>query len=93
MIYDVHDLNFIKKSFIIYEGKTERILIYRKAGESSFHYEFTCPKCGYKTDYLGMLESKKIKEGGKNKEYYIVKCQKCGTDFRVEKLKPGKKHG
>ena len=93
IMIDVHDLSFIKKSSINYNDKTEKTLIYRKKGEDQFHFEFKCPKCQYANDYSGSLDTVKLRKDGKNKEFYIVKCQKCGEAFNIEKFKPGKGYG
>jgi len=85
---DTNKLNFIKKSFINFEDKTEKLLIYRETGEKDFHFVFKCPKCGKENDFESELKTEKVKEGGKAKEKYIFNCNKCGQVYSVERLKP-----
>ncbi len=87
---DVDKLNFIKKSFIDFNGKTEKVIIYRNRGETDFHFEFKCPKCGENNDFTSELKSEKRKIEGKNKEVYIFNCAKCGNTYSIERLKPSR---
>lgn len=85
---DINKINFIKKSFISFDGKTEKLMIYRETGENNFHFIFKCPKCGKENGFESGLNVEKIKEDGKMKEKYIFKCSACGQVYSVERLKP-----
>ncbi|MCL4361890.1 MAG: phage terminase large subunit family protein [Candidatus Parvarchaeum sp.] len=85
---DINKINFIKKSFISFDGKTEKLLIYRESGENNFHFVFKCPKCGKENDFESELKTEKVKEAGKAKEKYVFKCSECGQVYSVERLKP-----
>lgn len=85
---NIEKVNFIKKSFINFEGKSEKLLIYREQGESAFHFVFKCPKCGLDNEFSSDLISEKARENGKTKERYILGCQKCKQGYSVERLKP-----
>ncbi len=84
---DFSQCNFIKKSSINANGKTEKVLIYKLKTDDKHSFMFTCPGCGSDNDYKETLQTKKIKEGGKNKEVYVFRCTKCGAEFSVERLK------
>ncbi|MCL4372856.1 hypothetical protein M1384_02200 [Candidatus Parvarchaeota archaeon] len=85
---DINKINFIKKSFINFGDKTEKLLIYRETGEKDFHFVFKCPKCGKENDFESELKTEKVKEGGKAREKYIFNCSGCGQAYSVERLKP-----
>jgi DNA-directed RNA polymerase subunit M/transcription elongation factor TFIIS len=85
---DIDKINFIKKSSISFEGKTEKLMIFRETGEKDFHFVFKCPKCGKENDFESELKMEKVKEGGKTKEKYVFKCSECGQVYSVERLKP-----
>ncbi len=87
---DFGKCNFIKKSSILSDGKTEKILIYRLVDSPEFHFTFKCPACGADNDFKSELASKKMRVDGKNKELYFFNCQKCHSEFTVEKLKAGR---
>jgi uncharacterized protein with PIN domain len=85
---DINKINFIKKSFISFDGNTEKLMIYREAGEEDFHFVFKCPKCGEENDFKSKLKIEKGKEKGKMKERYVFECSKCLQVYSVERLKP-----
>ena len=84
---DFSQCNFIKKSGISMNGKTEKVLIYRLKTDDKHSFAFTCPGCGSDNDFKNLLQTKKIRENGKNKEAYVFSCAKCGAEFSVERLK------
>ncbi len=85
---DINKINFIKKSFVTFEGKTEKLMIYREIGENNFHFVFKCPKCEKDNDFASELKIEKVKRNGKTKEEYVFNCKYCGQDYSVERLKP-----
>ena len=54
---DINKINFIKKSFVTFEEKTEKLMIYREIGENNFHFVFKCPKCGKDNDFASELKN------------------------------------
>jgi len=51
-------------------------------GDSIVHVEYVCPKCGH-YEYLTLPWA----SGKAAKVRFSVKCSKCSTDIKVEKLK------
>ncbi len=90
---NIDKINFIKKSFVNFESKSEKILIYREIGEDNFHFVFKCPKCGKDNDFLGSLNLEKKKEKGKLKEVYTFNCKFCNEGYSIERLKPPRGSG
>ncbi|MFH1229103.1 MAG: hypothetical protein V1678_01615 [Candidatus Aenigmatarchaeota archaeon] len=64
-------------------GKVRALVI---KGEGVVHIEVICPKCG-NYDYNAQ-EWVKVSKAAKIR--FTVKCSKCGTAIKVEKLKGGK---
>jgi rRNA maturation protein Nop10 len=65
-------------------GKIRALVI---KGNNTLHIEYTCPNCGhsaYKTQPW-VLVSKQARYK------FSTKCDKCGFEIKVEKLKGGKK--
>ncbi|EEZ93181.1 MAG: hypothetical protein BJBARM4_0103 [Candidatus Parvarchaeum acidiphilum ARMAN-4] len=89
---DINKINFIKKSFISFDDKSEKLMIYRETGETNFHYVFKCPKCKKDNDFESELKIEKVRENGKNKEKYVFNCKSCGQEYLVERLKPPRGH-
>jgi transcription elongation factor Elf1 len=87
MLPDLKDCNFFKKSHIDYNGKEEKVMIYRLASSPDYTFLFRCPNCGKNNEFDSALNLKKLREDGKNKEYIIFDCKSCGSGFRIEKLK------
>ncbi|MCL5009425.1 MAG: hypothetical protein M1433_00355 [Candidatus Parvarchaeota archaeon] len=87
MFPNLNDCNYFKKSKIDYDGKEEAVMIYRLKSNPDYTFLFRCPKCGASNEFSGELVIKKVKEDKKNKEYILLSCRKCSTEFRIEKLK------
>ena len=85
---DIDKINFIKKSFVVFEGKSEKLLIYRETGNKDFNFVFKCPRCGVDNDFKSELVTEKIRESGKTKEMYVFSCGGCGQRYAVQRLKP-----
>ncbi len=90
---DINKVNFIKKSFIDYEGKLEKVIIYREQGEEEFHFMFDCPKCGKHNEFSSKLTTEKRKLNGKSKEAYVFSCKYCNQEYYIERLKPPRGRG
>ena len=90
MLPEPQDCNFIKKSSIQANGRTEMVLVYRLKGSEDFNILFVCPSCGKNSEISGSLNVKKYKEGSKKKEGYYFVCQGCSAEFCVEKFKSGR---
>ena len=56
-------------------------------GDNVIHIEYTCPKCGHKA--YKAQEYKKVSKAAMYR--FSTKCDKCGFNIKVEKLKGGKK--
>jgi transcription elongation factor Elf1 len=85
---NIDKLNFIKKSFISFGDKSEKLMIYREQGETDFNFVFNCPKCGKPNDFKSSLQTQKRKDNGKSKEFYVFNCQSCNEEYSVNRLKP-----
>lgn len=70
---------------ILENGGELRALVVK--GDTVAHVEYTCPNCkhaGYKTQ-----EWKNVSKQARYR--FSTKCDKCGFEIKVEKLKGGKK--
>jgi peptide subunit release factor 1 (eRF1) len=64
-------------------GKIRALLV---KGETTTHVEYVCPKCGHYA-YL----TQPWQDAGKAKVRFSIKCAKCGSEIKVEKLKGKRK--
>lgn len=87
MLPDLNNCNYFKKSHIDYEGKDERVMIYRLKTSQDYTFLFKCPKCGKDNEFDDELKVRKARVDGKNKEYFFFGCKSCGTEFTIERLK------
>jgi transcription elongation factor Elf1 len=88
---NLNDCSYFKKSVLNTNGRSEKLLIYRLKGAPSYRFVFVCPMCSKNNELAGELKTKKIKEGGKTKEYIFLNCNSCNAEFKVEKFKARKR--
>ncbi len=88
---NLNDCSYFKKSVLNTNGRSEKLLIYRLKGAPSYRFVFVCPMCSKNNELAGELNTKKIKEGGKTKEYIFLNCNSCNAEFKVEKFKARKR--
>jgi len=70
---------------VLENGGKIRALVVK--GDNTMHVEYTCPSCKHsaykKQPYVLVSKAARVR--------FSVKCDKCGFEIKVEKLKGGKK--
>ena len=87
MLPVITDCNYFKRSLLTFDNKTEYALIFNLKKEENYNFVFRCPKCGHNNEYKELLNVKKVRENGKNKEIISFYCKKCNNEYRLEKQK------
>ncbi|MCW1301834.1 MAG: hypothetical protein OH316_01735 [Candidatus Parvarchaeota archaeon] len=83
----LEECDYFKSSQISYEGRIERVIIYKLKTNGDYTFRFTCPRCGHANRFNSSLNLIKKKEEGKSRDYISFRCEECGTDYLVEKFK------